>query len=180
MVLHCLVLMLLLPGRLPWAVFEVATGTLLLRQELLQLLSSSPAQASAVLVNACTAGMQHLVQQLKAVPVLDLPQLTSLMAKSAAAGVALAFSLSVVPKWFCFVCPIVLGLLAPLLINAGVGEAADMACRTMQLPDDECVDLWFAALGLGMVLSLLSAIPIYSVCRLYECAHPNATAAAVL
>jgi hypothetical protein len=39
----------------------------------------------------------------------------------------------------------------------------------------------FAALALGMVLSLLSAIPIYRVCRLYECAHPgNATAAAVV
>lgn len=38
----------------------------------------------------------------------------------------------------------------------------------------------FAALGLGMILALLSAIPIYKVCRLYECAHPgppNSTAA---
>ncbi|KAF6266791.1 hypothetical protein COO60DRAFT_1697256 [Scenedesmus sp. NREL 46B-D3] len=166
-------------GHMPWAVFEVASGTLLLRQELLHPLSSSPAQASAVVVNACTAAMQHLVQQLKAVPVPNLPHLTSLLARSAAAGATLAFSLSVVPKWFCFVCPVMLGLLAPLLINAGVGEAADMACKTMQLPDDECVDLWFTALGLGMVLSLLSAIPIFKVCRLYECAHPNATAAAV-
>jgi hypothetical protein len=38
----------------------------------------------------------------------------------------------------------------------------------------------FTALGLGMVLSLLSAIPIFKVCRLYKCAHPNATAAAVV
>jgi hypothetical protein len=38
----------------------------------------------------------------------------------------------------------------------------------------------FTALGLGMVLSLLSAIPIYKVCRLYECAHPNATSAAAM
>jgi hypothetical protein len=83
------------------------------------------------------------MSSLQAVPVPDMPHLTSLLARSAAAGVALAFGLSVVPKWFCFVCPIVLGLLAPLLINAGVGEAADMACKAMQLPDDECVDLWW-------------------------------------
>jgi hypothetical protein len=62
--LHCCWL-LLLPGPLPWAVFEVASGTLLLRQELLQALASSPAQASAVLVNACTAALQHLLQHLK-------------------------------------------------------------------------------------------------------------------
>eukprot|EP00775_Hariotina_reticulata_P010293 gene10295-10452_t len=91
-----------------------------------------------------------------------------------AIGVAVAFA-GVVPKWFCFVCPIVLGLLAPLVINAGVGEAADLACKAMQLPDNECVDLWLSALALGMVLSLLSAIPIFKVCRLYECAHPGNT-----
>ncbi|WIA29033.1 hypothetical protein OEZ86_011547 [Tetradesmus obliquus] len=167
-------------GPLPWAVYEVASGRLLLRQELLQALCSSPAQASAVLVNAAKASLQHLLQQLKATPLPSLPHLTALLAKSAAAGAALAFSVSVVPKWFCFVCPIVLGLLAPLLINAGVGEAADAACKAMQLPDDECVDLWFTALALGMVLSLLSAIPIFKVCRMYECAHHNATAAAVM
>lgn len=70
-----------------------------------------------------------------------LAQLTALLSKAAAAGVAVAFA-AAVPKWFCFVCPIVLGLLAPLVINAGVGEAASMACQAMKLPDDECVDLW--------------------------------------
>lgn len=63
-----------------------------------------------------------------------------------AAGVAAAFTAAAAvsgpPKWFCFVCPIVLGLLAPLIINAGVGEAADMACKEMKLTDEECVDLW--------------------------------------
>ena len=82
---------------------------------------------------------------LQVLPVPSLHHLTALLAKSAATGAALAFSASVVPKWFCFVCPIVLGLLAPLLINAGVGEAADAACKAMQLPDDECVDLWWVA-----------------------------------
>jgi hypothetical protein len=85
----------------------------------------------------------NLCISLQAAPVSNLPHLLRLLAESAAAGVALAFSLSVMPKWFCFVCPIVLGLLAPLLINAGVGEAADMACKALQLPDDECVDIWW-------------------------------------
>jgi hypothetical protein len=35
-----------------------------------------------------------------------------------------------------------MGLLAPLVINAGVGEAADLACKALKLSDDECVDLW--------------------------------------
>jgi hypothetical protein len=63
-----LLLLLAPPGPLPWAVFEVASGRLLLRQELLQALASSPAQASAVLVNAGTAGLQHLLQQIKVRP----------------------------------------------------------------------------------------------------------------
>jgi len=71
----------------------------------------------------------------------SLRQLARLLSQAMAVGVAAAFAASV-PKWFCFACPIVLGLLAPLVINAGVGEAANLACQAMQLPDDECVDLW--------------------------------------
>lgn len=37
----------------------------------------------------------------------------------------------------------------------------------------------FTALALGMILSLLSAIPIYKVCRLYECAHPGPSSTAI-
>lgn len=74
-----------------------------------------------------------------------LPQdshcLLQLVPQAARALVAAA-AMAAVPKWFCFVCPIVLGLLSPLIINAGVSEAADLACRALQLPDDECVDLW--------------------------------------
>lgn len=47
-----------------------------------------------------------------------------------------------VPLWFCVACPAVLGLLAPLVINAGLGALADAACRHWQLPSDECNDLW--------------------------------------
>lgn len=71
----------------------------------------------------------------------DPSQLLHLAPQAAAAGIAAAF-VTTVPRWFCFVCPIVLGLLSPLIINAGVGEAADLACKAMQLPDDECVNLW--------------------------------------
>ena len=70
-----------------------------------------------------------------------LPSLLQLAPKAAVAGVATAF-VSSVPRWFCFVCPVVMGLLAPLVINAGVGEAADLACKALKLSDDECVDLW--------------------------------------
>lgn len=38
----------------------------------------------------------------------------------------------------------------------------------------------WTALGLGMILSLLSALPIYKVCRLYECAHPGPSAVAAV
>jgi hypothetical protein len=49
-----------------------------------------------------------------------------------------------VPIWFCVACPAVLGLLAPLVINAGLGALADTACRHWQLPAEECNDLWCA------------------------------------
>ena len=37
------------------------------------------------------------------------------------------------------------GLLAPLVINAGLGALADAACRHWQLPAEECNDLWCGA-----------------------------------
>jgi hypothetical protein len=64
------------------------------------------------------------------------------LAPKAVRALAAAAVVAAVPKWFCFVCPIVLGLLSPFVINAGVSEAADLACKALQLPDDECVDLW--------------------------------------
>ncbi len=39
------------------------------------------------------------------------------------------------------------------------------------LPDDQCFDLLVGALGLGFVLALASAIPIFFVCRLKDCAN---------
>jgi hypothetical protein len=47
-----------------------------------------------------------------------------------------------VPLWFCIVCPLVLGLLAPFLFNFGLTAAAEALCSQLQLPDDTCADLW--------------------------------------
>lgn len=80
------------------------------------------------------------LKQTQVLPV-DPLQLFTLAHTAVGVGVATVF-VGAVPRWFCFVCPIVLGLLAPLVINAGVGGAAELACKTLQLPDDECVDLW--------------------------------------
>lgn len=57
---------------------------------------------------------------------------------------ALSFAaVSSVPFWWCVVCPIVLGLLAPFVFNFGLTAAAEELCATMQLPAQECNDLWW-------------------------------------
>ncbi|KAG1666006.1 hypothetical protein FOA52_010916 [Chlamydomonas sp. UWO 241] len=99
-----------------------------------------------------------------------------LLAVAAAAAVPAAFA-AAPPLWFCLLCPAVLGLLAPLVINAGLMEVANALCVRMQLPDDQCFDVMLGALGVGFFLSLGAAIPIFFVCRLMDCAHRNTTAA---
>jgi hypothetical protein len=49
-------------------------------------------------------------------------------------------------------------------------QLAGYLCTSLKLPDDECFDLMLGALGLGFVLALASAIPIFFVCKLQECA----------
>jgi hypothetical protein len=71
--------------------------------------------------------------------------------------------------WWCFACPIVLGLLAPFVINSGLTAAAEQLCAALQLPAAECSDLWWSAFALAMVLSLGSAVLIVYVCRLPDC-----------
>jgi len=39
-------------------------------------------------------------------------------------------------------CPAVLGLLAPLLINAAAGVVANAACEHYHLQPYDCADLW--------------------------------------
>jgi len=73
------------------------------------------------------------------------------------------------PLWWCLTCPVVLGLLAPFVINFGLAAAAEQLCAALQLPSEECSDLWWGAFALAMVLSLGSAVPIVYVCRLPDC-----------
>ncbi|KAF5830464.1 hypothetical protein DUNSADRAFT_14545 [Dunaliella salina] len=51
------------------------------------------------------------------------------------------------------------------------GPVAGYLCVHLSLPDDQCFDLLLGALGLGFVLSLASAIPIFTVCQLFQCSH---------
>ena len=60
---------------------------------------------------------------------------------SAAAATAVAVT-SQVPLWYCFTCPIVLGLLFPLIFNLGCGDIADELCRYYSLPTEQCNELW--------------------------------------
>ena len=68
-----------------------------------------------------------------------------LLAKGAATAALLAFSASV-PTWFCIACPIVLGMLAPFILNMGFGAAAELTCEHYRLPQDECNELWCGSL----------------------------------
>jgi len=99
------------------------------------------------------------------------PSLQQALSAAAAAAAVAASAAAAPPLWFCFVCPVVLGLLAPLVINYGLGEAATAACDAWKLDDQACVDLFVTALGVGLFLSLMSAWPIFRVCRMYECSH---------
>jgi hypothetical protein len=46
------------------------------------------------------------------------------------------------PFWFCVACPIVLGLLTPLVINYGLAALAQQVCDHFSMDDTECFDLW--------------------------------------
>jgi hypothetical protein len=154
---------------------ELSSGTLSLRAGLLHGLTAQP---WAALASAASAAGVALAAAASAAPPSAGPcSLTALLSTLPKALAAAALGAAAVPRWFCYVCPVLLGLLAPLLINEGLGRAAAAACTALSLTDDECVDVYLAALGLGLLLSLAAAVPIFRVCRLYECAHPNVTAA---
>lgn len=57
-------------------------------------------------------------------------------------------------------------------------QVAGYICTHFSLPDDQCFDLLIGALGLGFVLSLASAIPIFYGCKLMECSHRDQPPAA--
>lgn len=52
-----------------------------------------------------------------------------------------------------------------------LNQVAGRLCVSLSLPDDQCFDLLMGALGLGFVLSLAAAIPIFYACKLMECAR---------
>ena len=81
-------------------------------------------------------------------------------AKAAAAAVALAVGYQL-PLWWCIACPTVLGLLAPLVINASAGAVANAVCDHYHLPAADCANLWCAALRLLCVAMLrhIGALP---------------------
>lgn len=95
-------------------------------------------------------------------------------------GAALAVALPAAfaaapPLWFCVLCPTLLGLLAPIAINLLLNQIAGALCSQLQLTDDQCFDVLLGALGAGFALSLASAVPIFFVCRLPQCAGRNTT-----
>jgi hypothetical protein len=56
------------------------------------------------------------------------------------------------------------------LIKRKPGEAAQAACAALSLDTEACLDLFVGVLAVGLVLSLLAAVPIFKACRLSECA----------
>ncbi len=96
-----------------------------------------------------------------------------------ASGVAVAAAFaSAVPMWYCLACPAVLGLALPLAINLGLGEMVNVICDHFNFGPEQCMDLGVAALAVGFVLALASALPIFKVCKMYECEHRPPAAAA--
>lgn len=160
-----------LRGSLPAAIYEVETGTILLEESYFANFSSS-----AQLRHTISAVGEQLFDKIfsRLAQARDgkepLPAPTSIVTAAAAAAVAIAV-LPSVPLWFCIACPVVLGLLAPIIINFGLGEVMGAVCSHYQLPDEECFDLMLGVLAVGYLLSLASAWPIFKVCRLYECSH---------
>ncbi|PSC70938.1 hypothetical protein C2E20_5704 [Micractinium conductrix] len=107
----------------------------------------------------------------------SLPALSGVFASAGAAAVALMVA-GPIPLWWCIACPLVLGMLAPFVLNYGLTAAAEELCAQLQLPDQACTDLWWGAFALALMLSLGAAVPIVYVCRLPECGRHLGMAAA--
>ncbi|MEW5298553.1 MAG: hypothetical protein WDW36_001664 [Sanguina aurantia] len=166
----------------PYAIYDVSRGEVLLKEACWQ----QPTDGDGMFLEtlglvAATVQLfvNNIATQLKALgdqSLLHVGSLQALLAPAATIAIAGAFA-GGPPLWFCILCPTLLGLLAPLAINFGLGGAAGQVCQRLALDDDACFDLFLGALGLGMVLSLASAVPIFFVCRLQQCARgTNATA----
>jgi hypothetical protein len=104
----------------PLAVLQLdaSGGRLLLHTQLLLQLRSTPVQVVSTVAQSCTAAWRHLLSTTQQVLPPSMSQLVQLLPRAVAVGLAASFA-AAVPRWLCFACPIVLGLLAPLIINAG-------------------------------------------------------------
>lgn len=158
--------------------WDVGTGRVVLHSGLVDAMAgldghnSVPGRDGHRVVGAFTGRLaEQLAAAVKAAApggVAGLSSLAALFAQASAAAAVLLLA-GQMPVWFCIACPTVLGLVAPFIFNFGLTSAADALCHQMQLPGQECQDLWWGAFALAMVLSLGSAIPIVYICRLPDC-----------
>ncbi|KXZ50691.1 hypothetical protein GPECTOR_15g375 [Gonium pectorale] len=163
------------------------------RKQLKEQLTEGIVAADAADATEPAFSLPHLLSQLptltSASASADAPGAAGAAASPAAAAAALGLAAAALstalsaafaaapPLWFCILCPTVLGLTAPILINLTLNQLAGALCSQMHLTDDACFDVLLGALGAGFVLSLASAVPIFFACRLPDCAGRNVTAA---
>jgi hypothetical protein len=88
--------------------------------------NNRPPPAALIMYQASFQSLHRLVQAFPAA-----------VAPAIAAAIAAA-----PPFWFCVACPIVLGLLAPLVINFGLAALAQQVCDHFSMDATECFDLW--------------------------------------
>lgn len=162
-------------GSRPYVIWDASSGLILMDHTLLRggLARSQTSHMADLLADKVFSNVAAAISTLSQTSsFLTAPLAAQVLVQALAIAVPAAFA-SAPPLWFCVLCPAVLGLIAPLAINLGLGDLAGVICSRMQLDDDQCFDLMLGALGLGFVLSLASAVPIFFVCRLMECAHRN-------
>ena len=97
----------------PWAVWNVSSGEVHFDARVMDEIARFPGQVSS----AVGAAAEALFAQISRQP---LP-LASLFSTAAPAAIAVGLG-SQVPLWFCIACPVVLGLVAPFIFNAGTSR----------------------------------------------------------
>jgi len=154
------------------ALWEASSGKVVIDSGLIERLSHTPgiSQLTNAFARIFPLRLVELTERegLQTVKLGSAGALAEVIGKAAVAAVAGAL-LAELPLWWCFACPIALGMLAPLAFNFGLTAAAEQVCGVLQLSAEECSDLWWAAFALAMVLSLAAAVPIVYACRLPDC-----------
>lgn len=160
----------------PYVVYDVSKGLVTVDAQLLAGLEKV-AQAQAVVAASAGAFLESLAGMVgKHLGPVDPFVVFEMASTASGVAVAAAFA-SAVPMWFCLACPAVLGLALPLAINMGLGELVNLACDHFRLSPEQCLDLGVGALAVGFVLAMASALPIFKVCKMYQCSHKEAPAA---